>query len=234
MRRRARGTLFVTAVAAGLLGLAAQAPTPMTLAAVEKALDAAAPGITAMSAEAERVDYTALMQSSDSSRGRFYFKRSNQGPMYALDITTPKDAATRMVFRDQTVWNYTPASKEVDRYDLGARQDLVGQFLGLGVGGTSAELERSFNVSLAGMETLEGAATAHLALTPRHPEVTRNITTVDVWYDTRNWVAVQLRINYVGGDYHLVRYSKIQVNPKLNDKIFSTDFPGAKVIPYTG
>ncbi|MGH9481778.1 MAG: LolA family protein, partial [Terriglobales bacterium] len=102
-----------------------------------------------------------------------------------------------------------------------------------GIGTTSQALEREFAVTDAGAAKLEdGTATVKLTLTPRHAEVFPTITRVEVWYDTRNWVAAQLQIGFAGGDYDRVRYREMQINPKLNDKVFSIDFPGATPAPH--
>ncbi|HUX66598.1 MAG TPA: hypothetical protein VMV31_03830 [Terriglobales bacterium] len=227
MRRawaRAAGLLLALAAAAA----AQQAPA--TLAQVVAALNQAAPKIHAVSALAQVADYTALVEDTSRSSGTFAFRRTDQGPMYALDLTSPPEAARRLVYRDQTAWVYTPASHEVVKYALKGKQALVDQYLSLGMGASGDELARSFRLRYDGAATLAGVPTVKLTLTPRRPELAGTLTHIVLWYDTRTWIAAQQQIFQQGGDYHLVHYSEVRRNPALPDRVFSTRFPGARVI----
>lgn len=234
---RAWLALTLLAGAAGGLQLAAQAPAAssaqtLTLAQVLHALDAAAPVIHSLTAHADVADFTALVNDTSRSSGTFNFKRTASGPMYALDLTAPADARRRLVYRDQTAWVYTPSAHQVVKYSFAKQQSLVDQYLLLGIGGTGADLERSFRVTLDGPATLDGVATVKLTLTPRQPS--SQITHIDLWYDTTLWVAVQQQIWQPGGDYHLVHYTQVQRNPRLGDDPFSTHFDNATVVEPQG
>jgi len=230
---RLAGRLLLVAAAAGL-ALAGQAAPPITppttLAQVVRALNQAAPQIHAVSATAQVADYTALVQDTSRSSGTFAYRRTDRGPMYALDLPSPRAAARRLVYRDQTAWVYTPASKEVVKYVLRGKRALVDQYLSLGMGASGDELARSFRLQFAGAEVLEGVPTVKLTLTPLHAELAGKLTRIDLWYDTRTWIAAQQQIFQQGGDYHLVHYGEVKRNPALPDRVFSTRFPGATVI----
>ncbi|MGH9393720.1 MAG: LolA family protein [Terriglobales bacterium] len=218
------------ALALALLAAGFAQQPAASLAAVLQSLDAAAPGIHAVAAHAELEDYTALVHDSSRSTGMMYFERSGHSAMYALDLTQPKDAAMRVVLRDQALWRYVPAAKEVTKYPLGAKQGLVDQFLLLGMGASGEALTQSFAVSVAGTETLDGAPTVKLTLLPRAASVAAQYPKIELWYDTRTWVAAEEQLWQPGGDYHRVHFTQVKLNPKLDRAVFSTTFPGAAVV----
>lgn len=224
-------------LAPALLG-ARQAPAPKLapgLAQVYAGLDATAPTLHALSADADLTDFTALVNNSDHSSGKFYFERSSHGPMYRLDITQPTAAAKSLLFRDQTGWLFTLASQTVDQYPLGSHQSQVNEYFALGVGTTSAALQHSFHVSFDGAAPLAGAPAVKLTLTPiLAAGATAPFDHIDVWYDPATWITAQLQIFYPGGDYHLVTYHHVAVNPTppLDEKLFAPVFPHATVVPH--
>lgn len=207
---------------------------PPTVAEVVAALNAAAPGIHSLRAHAEVADYTALVDDTSTSSGMLYFERSATGPLFCLDLTQPTDAAKRLVYRDRTAWLYVPAAKQVQEYKLGQQQEILNGYLLLGLGETGTALTRSFEVRVVGAAELDGVPTVELELTPHDASAGGRITRINLWYDTRTWVAAQEQIWQPGGDYHRVHYTGIERNPRLDPKVFSTDFPGAKVIVPNG
>ena len=221
------------AVVGALFALAGFAPAPggqMTLAQLLAALDQAAPGIHSVSAAAQVDDYTALVQDTSSSSGQLDFKHTGGAPMYVLDLTKPKAMARKLVYRDQTAFVYTPSARQVMEYPLGAQQPLVNQFLLLGMGATGQELAKSFRIELVGPETVGGVAAVHLRLTPLDAQLAGKLTHLDLWYDPQTWIAIEQQMWQPGGDYHRLTLSKVKLNPKLSDKLFSTEFPGATVV----
>lgn len=233
MRRARAACLLLGAVLAAYLGAflaVAQTPAsaPQNLEQVLHALDVAAPNIRSLTARADVADYTALVNDTSRSSGRFYFKRTASGPMYALDLTQPTDARRQLVYRDETAWVYTPSAHQVLKYPLAKQQSLVDRYLLLGIGGSGTELERNFSVAFDGPATLDGVATVKLTLTPK--QESGKLTHIDLWYDTSLWVAVQQQIWQPGGDYHLVHYTEVQRNPRLGDAPFSTHFDNATVV----
>ena len=239
-RNRRPRAAALSALVALVIALAAFAAPPLatppgqtaapTLADVFAAIDHAAPGLHALSAQADVADYTALVNDTDRSSGHFYYKSGTAGPMYALELTQPAASARTFVYRDRTAYVYTPASHQVMKYALGAKPELINQFLQLGVGATSAELTKTYQVALDGPASLDGVATVKLTLTPIAATLRDKFPHIDLWYDVHTWVAVQQQLWQPGGDYHLVHYTKVEVNPRLSDDRFPAKFPGATVI----
>lgn len=221
---------------AGLAGLlltllANAAPVPAwTLPSVLAALDRAAPSIRSVQAQAEVTDYTALVDDATHASGMLYFERGAQTPMYALELSKPEDTAKTLIYRDHAAWLYVPAAKQVQEYKLGNQQEMLNQFLLLGMGASGAELEKSFQVSLDGSLAMAGAPVVKLTLVPRSAEAAARFPKIDIWYNTRSWVAQQVQLWQPGGDYHLIHYRDSKLNAPIDARRFATDFPGTTVI----
>lgn len=206
------------------------APKVPRLAAVLAALDRAAPGIHTVQAKAEVTDYTALVDDATRSQGMLYFERGASSPQYALDLTQPADTAKTLIYKDHTAWLYVPAAKQVQQYRLGNQQEMLNQFLLLGMGASGDELEKSFTVTFGGDAALDGTPAVKLTLVPRSPQAAAKFPRIDLWYSPKTWIAVQVQLWQPGGDYHLIRYTDIQLNAPIAAKRFDAAFPGATVI----
>jgi outer membrane lipoprotein-sorting protein len=227
--------LFAALVSAWIgLAAAAQTTPPAaarpTLAAVLAALNRTAPRLHSLSARVQVDDYTALVADTSISTGRFYFERARHGPRYALELTQPSDSAKTLLYRDATAWVYVPASHQVDVYRLKDHAAAVDEYLLLGMGATGRELAASYHIVLDPPATLAGAAAVELTLKPRTAEAAAKIPKILLWFDPRTWVEIQQQIFQPGGDYHRVHYTDIRLNPDLSAEVFSTRFPGAKVV----
>lgn len=201
-----------------------------TLPAVVAALNRAAPSIHSVQAQAEVTDYTALVDDATHSSGMLYFERATPGPMYALQLSKPEDTAKTLVYKDHTAWLYVPAARQVQEYKLGNQQEMLNQFLLLGMGASGAELEKSFQLSLGGTATMDGVPVLKLTLVPRSAEAAARFPKIDLWYNTRTWTAEQVQLWQPGGDYHLIHYHDSKLNAPIETARFATDFPGATVI----
>ncbi|MGH9414082.1 MAG: LolA family protein [Terriglobales bacterium] len=226
-RLAAAGPLLVLLLLA--LGFAPRNQT-WTLPQVLSDLSAAASRIHAVSADAAVVDYTALVEEADHSSGTLAFERSAHGPRYVLDLTQPKASAKKLLYTDQIAYVYTPSAKQVMKYPMGNNSEGINQYLLLGMGATGTDLTRSFTVTLDGPALLAGQPTIKLTLTPRSAKLKDKLTRVAIWYNPNTWIGVQQKIWQPGGDYHLLTLSHIKLNPRLSDKLFSPDFPGATVV----
>ena len=95
-------------------------------------------------------------------------------------------------------------------------------FMALGFGQSSQDLKKNFDVSLAGEEAVDGKKTSILELTPKNRAMFKSVR---MWMDQQKWVAVQLRVNESTGDYFLLKYSNIKMNPNISDSTFDLKVP---------
>jgi outer membrane lipoprotein-sorting protein len=105
-------------------------------------------------------------------------------------------------------------------YDTGKNKSDVESFLVLGFGGRGHDLARTFDLKLAGAETVDGVGTMKLELIPKSARLRANFERILLWIDMARGVSVQQQFFEPSGNFRLVKYFHIQLNQKLDDDVF--------------
>jgi outer membrane lipoprotein-sorting protein len=113
----------------------------------------------------------------------------------------------------------------VQVYDVGKSRSLVDQFVLLGFGTSGKELAKNYTVNATGEDIVKGRNTTRLELVPRSAKVKEQITKVELWIPLDAGHPVQQKFYQPGGDYYLVTYSDVQLNPNLPDDAFRLKLP---------
>ena len=121
---------------------------------------------------------------------------------------------------------YTPKIKRVEEFDLGKNRAMVDQYVLLGFGTKSQNLQKSYDVKLTGEEQLDGQRTYLLELTPKSDDVRKKITKIQMWIDSSSWLPAQQKFYEAGSaDYIQFHYSNVMKNLKIPDSRFKQDWP---------
>lgn len=195
------------------------------LARMDKSSDA----FQGMTASLTEVDHTEVINENETRSGTVKMKRGKQGIVGRVDFT----GANRMTvgIRDRQVQRYFPQSNVVELYDVGKYGDQLDQFLLLGFSTSGKELQRNYNIRLAGTETVGGRVTSHLELTPKAKEAQEIFKKADIWLAQDANYPVQEKIHKNDQDYTLITYSNVKLNPPLSDKDLELNLPpGVKKI----
>src|SRR5256885_13834577 len=80
----------------------------------------------------------------------------------------------------------------------------------LGFGGRGHDLLKSFSVKYAGDETVDGAKTAKLELTPKAQRVHNMFSLITLWIDASRGVSVKQQFDEPSGDYRRGLFYKIK------------------------
>jgi outer membrane lipoprotein-sorting protein len=184
-----------------------------------------------LSCDLEYTKVTVVVDDKSTEIGQLYY-RSGSSPELLIDFKRP-DPKTILLKKTQAEI-YLPKINEIDEYDLGKHRELVQQFLLLGFGTDTGELQKSYQVKLTGEEDISGGTTAVLDLTPRNPSVSAQLAKVQLWISEESWLPVQQKFIEPGGDYLITRYSAVKVNRELPASIFQIKAPGAKRVHPTG
>jgi len=216
---------------ASLLGLAiaacvlparpAQNPPRATTESVLAMMDKAAADFRSLSADIEQIKYTDVVKDTSTEQGQIFVRRDQK---MRIEIAKP-DPKTILRTGD-SLFIYTPKIKRVEEYNLGKHRSMVDQYLRLGFGTKSQDIQKSFDVNLTGEEEIDHRKTFLLELTPKSEEVRKQITKIQMWIDPSSWLPVQQKFFEAGGgDYFLVKYSNMMKNLKVNDARFKQDWP---------
>jgi outer membrane lipoprotein-sorting protein len=208
---------------AGWLSICVPA-TAETLDDVLKRMDQGAQGFKGMVANLKRVTHTAVLNDNSEETGAIRLKRSSARDLKVrIDFTTP-DQYT-VVFRGRKFEKYFPKIQTVQEYDLGKQRQLVDQFLLLGFGTSGKELTSTYDVKFLGADQANGQSAWHLELIPKSPQAREHLTKVDLWISAANGQPVQQKFHEPSGDYHIIAYSNVRLEPALSDKVLELDLP---------
>jgi len=171
-------------------------------------------------ASLERTKVTVLVDEKDVASGRLYFLRAGKEPRLKLDLTKPVEQHL-LIDKGKGLF-YQPKINQVQEFSLGGHANLVDQFMAIGFGQSSADLKKSYQVSFAGEEVIDGKKTAILDLTPKTAGA---IKSVRLWMDEQKGLSVQVKLVESGGDYALYKYSNIRLNSSIPDSVFDLKLP---------
>jgi outer membrane lipoprotein-sorting protein len=184
-------------------------------------MDKSASDFRSLTADLENTKYTDVVKDTSVETGHIFVRRDQK---MRIEILTP-DPRTILRVGD-SLFVYTPKIKRVEEYDLGKNRAMVDQYVLLGFGTKTQNMQKSYEIKLAGEEQLDGRKTALLELTPKSDDVRRQITKIQMWIDESSWLPMQQKFFETGsGDYIQFRYSNVMKNLKINDSKFKQDWP---------
>jgi outer membrane lipoprotein-sorting protein len=174
--------------------------------------------------------YNSVAEQNLTDKGKIYFRRSGKDIEMAVELQPP--SARQIVFANGKVQVYTPGTGQVDLYDASAHREEVETFLVLGFGSSGADLRKSFELSYAGQEKIDGVATDKLELVPLSDSIKRRFPKIDLWIDPQG-ISRRQQLFQEGGDYRLADYSKIKLNKGLPKNVFKLKTSGnAKTVTH--
>jgi outer membrane lipoprotein-sorting protein len=206
-----------------------QAPAAASpLDTVLKKMDTAAAGFRTTQAEFEWDTYEKVIDEIDDyQKGTIYYRRSGKEiEMMAevkeagSDLKKLKPEPKYVLFSKGKIRMYQPKPDQVTEFDLGKNRADLESYLVLGFGGSGQDLVKTFDVTYAGPETINGIATAKLKLVPKSEKVRNTYKEIDLWIDLDKGTSVQQQAFQPDGNYRLAKYSSIRPNEKIADDVF--------------
>jgi outer membrane lipoprotein-sorting protein len=194
-------------------------------------MDKTAQQLKAVAAGIKRDVHTAVINDDEIDNGTIKLKREKSHDTRMLIDFTGQDAKT-VSLAESTVSVYYPKIKTVQVYDVGAKKQMVEQFLLLGFGASSEELRQFYAVTWAGAESVNGQPTGHLKLVPKSKDVSPQVTGAELWISDSSGLPAQQKIVFASGDYWLVTYSDIKYNPPLSDDSLKLKTPKGVLIEH--
>jgi outer membrane lipoprotein-sorting protein len=196
---------------------------PPDLSEILSHMDETSKHLKTLAADLEYTKVTVLVDDKSTERGQLFYEKGKP-PEMLIDFKSP-DAKTILLKRNKAEM-YLPKINQIQEYNLEKHSELLQQFLLLGFGTDTAELEKAYSVKLTGEEDINGDTTAVLELTPRKESVTAQLAKVQLWISEESWLPVQQKFFEPGGDYLVTRYTGVKVNRQLPSSTF--EIPTAK------
>lgn len=172
------------------------------------------------SAQADFVwdQFSKVVNDHDFQKGVIYYRIANKETQMVADIKDP--SAKQVVFSNGKVDVCQPDIGQVTEYSAGKNKADFESFLVLGFGGRGHDLQKSFNVTYSGDETVDGVKAAKLTLAPKAQKVKNMFSQIVLWIDPAKGISVQQQFIEPSGDYRLAKYSNIKINQKVGDEVF--------------
>jgi outer membrane lipoprotein-sorting protein len=178
-------------------------------------MDRTASSFKALLADVKSVQHTAVINEDNTDIGRMLLKRSKRDMRMLVELTQPDPKS--IAVQGHKVEIFYPKRNAVEEYDIGQRRELLDQFMLVGFGTSGKELSAAYNINVLGGDTVAGQATTHLELVPKSPEVLKNLKKLELWIPESEGYPIQQKFYLAGGDYKLVTYTNVKVNPSLTD-----------------
>ena len=213
-----RSILKTTLTSVALCVVVATIAQAQNLEAALNAMDQAAANFRTAQCDFVWDQYQKVVDDHDYQKGTMYFRRQGNDVQMAADITSPDKKY--VLFTGNLVSMYQPSIDQVTEYNPGKNKSDFESFLVLGFGGRGHDLEKSFDVSYAGMEQAQGVNAAKLELTPKSQRVKSMFQTITLWIDPARGVSVQQKFAEPSGDYRVAKYSNIEINHKISGDVF--------------
>jgi len=207
--------------ALALTGLRAE-----TLTDILARMDQSARNFKTFSAKIKRTQFTKVLNDKEESDGARRLKRANGQTVGLVEFYGKNPQTLR--FAGKTAEVYSPVAKQVDVYDaskFGKMGKQVDQLLLLGIGVTSSDLRRDFNITAGGAESIDGKPTTRIELIPKDNDLKKQVAKIELWIPEGESIPLQSKVTRSNGDYDQYKYSDAQQNPALPDSAFELNVP---------
>jgi outer membrane lipoprotein-sorting protein len=203
-----------------------------SLDAVLVRMDQAAKTFHSLTADVQRTDYSSLFSETNVEDGKFkMMKRAKTGVVLLADFTG-RDSR-KISIAGTKVLIYHPKANSVDEYDTRKFTKSADLLILVGFGTSRADLEKKYNMSLGGSETIGGKKTTRIDLKPKSIEEKNFFNVIQLWIPDGEGNPIQEKIlsGKESKDYNLLLFSNEVINPSIPDADFELNLPaGVKVI----
>jgi outer membrane lipoprotein-sorting protein len=203
----------------------AQAPSPQ-LAGVLKQMDAASAKFERATADFQWDYYEKIVRDTTTQKGSIYFEREKGSTNMGAVIVDPavmekgKPKLLKVIqYEGGTVQMFDPGVDQITV--LHEDQAEVEGFLTLGFGASGTDLQKAWNVTDLGPETIGDVKAEKLDLIGKSPESRKNFTHVTIWVDPMRAVSLKQIFYQTGGNYRTATYTNVKVNGNLHKDQFA-------------
>jgi len=187
-------------------------------------MDRAAAAFRSLSAKVRRVAHTAVINENNIDVGSILVKRGKGSELRMLsEITEPDPKA--VAYQGRKLEVFYPKIQTVQEFDVGKHRGLVEQFFLLGFGASRKELERDYSIRVLGVETVTGETATRVEFTPQSEQVLKHLKKAELWISETTSYPIQQKFYQSGGDYNLVTYTGVKINPELSDAALKLKLP---------
>lgn len=184
--------------------------------AVLARMDKAAPSFRGMTADVQMKTFTAILSDTTVENGTLKMQRLKTGDVRAIIDFSGQTDAREIAFLGHIVRIYYPNLHAYQDYEVGKNTDVLNQFLLLGFGSSGRQLAQSYQITMEGPEKLAGHDAAKLLLAPKDEKVKQHLAKIEMWIPGDAAYPVQQQFYEPSGNYRIVTYTNIVINPPMH------------------
>jgi len=186
-------------------------------------MDRAAKEFVSVTANVNRIDFTAVLNESATSTGSLAMRRTKGGNEALVKFSDPDPYEWRL--SGHTAKRFFPRANTVEVYDsnkLSAAEKMM--LVGFGV--SASDLRKDYDIRLVGTEDVGSMHTARIELTPKSAEVRKSYAAkIELWIPEGQASPIKEKVSMPSKDYYQVTYSDLKVNSELPDSAFKLNLP---------
>ncbi len=193
---------------------------------VFRRMDQASRTFKSLKANMRKVKYTDFAHDELVDNGTIRVRVPKPGSFQVLIDFKDPDPKT-MALDGVKFQIYYPKQKSVESYDLGkSHKAQVEQFVLLGFGSNSRDLQNAYTVKYGGTETVANEKTWRIELYPKSEEVKSTFPKFELWISEKSGISIQQKAYEHGEkDYSLATYTNVEINPNITDSEMKLNAP---------
>ncbi len=177
-------------------------------------MDQSAPQFHGATANLVMDTYQKILDAHTNESGTLKMQRSAKGDVRAV-IEFVGNSARTLSFAGKNVRIYYPNINQYQDVSLGSNASVVNQYLLLGFGSSGKDLEQNYIIKEEGQEKVSGQNAAKLLLVPKDANLETRLTKVQLWIPDGASNPIQQQFYEPSGNYRLITYSNLLVNPAM-------------------
>ena len=188
-------------------------------------MDKSAPLFQGVTANLTMTTYNKLLDDKTVESGTLQMQRTKSREVRAVVDFSQQTDARIIGFEGKNVRLYYPKLDQFNETSLGKDANLLNSFLLLGFGSSGKELAANYDITNEGTEKLGPLGSRKLLLIPKNAAVKDRIQKVELWIGDGQANPIQQQFYQPAGNYELVTYRDIVINPP-NQKKVQLNMPG--------
>jgi len=216
---------WIVRLSAAAICFASGAAGADDLAGVFARMDKAAPSFKGLRADIRKMAHTAVINEDTIDTGTIVVKVPKPHDFHMLvDLQKPDKKAVGI--SGTLVEMYYPKSNEVQWKNLGkGHKTEIEQFLRLGFGSNSKELQDAYTVTYGGAETVAGQKASRIVLVPKSADMVAMFPKFELWISDATGISIQQKIYEQGGNYTIATYENMKLDANIPDSAVKLNLP---------
>ncbi len=217
------------AVALSIAGLMVASATTRAQAApghlndVLRQMDAASGKFKSAEADFRKDLYQRVIRDTTTQNGTIYFLKSGSSLQMGAVFSPPE--AKVVEYKDGRLRLFDPGPDHLTEMDGRNNQAQYESFLTLGFGGSGKDLEKTWNITDQGSESMNDGGQAvkveQLDLVAKDPSQRNSIAHVTIWVDSTRAISLKQEFFFTSEDTQTAFYTHIRYNQSVNTKRYA-------------